>query len=132
MDEKDERIQTLQTLLAQAREREESFTTRSFKDQATIADLQSRIAQVDGRLTEAHRDLTRVGAELEARTLESDRTRAAAAELRADLDALAGHAAEALARAQASEAGRGDDARRVVDLSEERATNQPGAGWHSA
>lgn len=132
MDENEQRIQTLQTLLAQAREREEAFTTQSFKDQATIGDLQRRLAQVDARLTEAHRDLTRLGAELDARTLESDRLRTASAEIRADLDALAGQAAAALARAQEHAAERDDQERRVVDLSEERAANQPGPTWHSA
>ena len=138
MDEKEERIQTLQTLLTQAREREEAFTTRSFKDQTTIADLQSRPAQVDGRLTEAHRELTLLRAQLDASVLESDQMRAASIEMRADLESLAGEASAAVARAQAHDAevpgdgdGRGIEERTVVDLSEERAANHPGASWHT-
>jgi hypothetical protein len=115
-----ERIATLELMLARAREREDSLTVQTVRDQAAIADSEARIAELgaiaarvaasesarrekEAAAAEAKRRLTLAQTEAEARQAEIERLRSRCSELETDLRGLAGEvAAAAVARAEAS------------------------------
>jgi hypothetical protein len=115
-----ERVATLELMLARAREREDSLTVQTVRDRAAIADNEARIAELgaiaarvaeseaarreqETAATEAERKLTLAQTEAEARQGEIERLRSRCSELEADLRRLAGEvAAAAVARAEAS------------------------------
>lgn len=109
-----ERIGTLELMLAHAREREDALTTQSVRDQSTIAACETRIAEltdVAGRLAaseaarrevevdlaEARKDLALAGTESEARQVEIARLRSKVSELEAQLGEIAVESASAAA-----------------------------------
>ncbi len=115
-----ERVATLEQMLARAREREDSLTVQSIRDQAAIADSESRLAEMSAIAArvatseearreaetvaaEADRKLTLAQAEAEARQGEIERLRSRCSELETDLSRLAREVAAAtVARAEAS------------------------------
>ena len=115
-----ERVATLELMLARAREREDSLTVQTVRDQAAIADNEARIAELGAiaarvaeseaarreqgtAATEDKRKLTLAQTEAEARQAEIERLRSRCSELETDLSRLAGEvAAAAVARAEAS------------------------------
>jgi hypothetical protein len=115
-----ERVATLEQMLARAREREDSLTVQSIRDQAAIADSESRLAEMSAIAArvatseaarreeetvavEANRKLTLAQAEADARQAEIERLRSRCSELETDLSRLAREVAEAtVARAEAS------------------------------
>jgi chromosome segregation ATPase len=115
-----ERVATLEQMLARAREREDSLTVQTIRDQAAIADSESRLAGMsaiaarvatseaarraeEAVATEAKRRLTIAQAEAEARQAEIERLRSRCSELETDLSRLAREVAAAtVARAEAS------------------------------
>ena len=115
-----ERVATLEQMLARAREREDSLTVQTIRDQAAIADHQSRRAEMsaiaarvatseaarregEAAAAEAGRRLTIAQAEAEARQAEIERLRTRCSELEIDLSRLAREVAAAtVARAEAS------------------------------
>ncbi len=111
-----ERVQALELLLRQAREREDRLTTQTIHDQATLAELQARDdelewvkaagavteaarAAAEARAADAERRLALVEAELRARLAELSRLRSRSEGFESDLDALADEAATAAAGA---------------------------------
>lgn len=136
------RIETLEALLAQSREREEALTAQSFKDQATIvrfgtknAELASLAAgaagaeaarrEAEGAAAEAERQLTVARAELETRLAEIEQLRGRCEELRSDMEALSGEAAvAAVARAEAERLTRERDQARERALAERRLASE--------
>jgi hypothetical protein len=132
------RIEALEALLAQSREREEALTSQSFKDQATIvrfgtknAELASLAAgaaaaevarrEAEGAAADAERRLTIAKAELETRLAEIEQLRGRCAELRSDMESLAGEAAvAAVARAETERLTRERDQARERALAERR------------
>lgn len=119
-----ERIGTLELTLARAREREESLTAQSVREQSTIADCETRIAEVTaiaGRLpasesarrdadvvvAETKKQLTQAQAESEARRAEVERLRARVSELEAEVASVAVESVSAaVARAAVARAER--------------------------
>lgn len=115
-----ERVATLEQMLARAREREDSLTVQSIRDQAAIADSESRLAEMSAIAArvatseaarreeetvaaEANRKLTLAQAEADARRTEIERLRSRCSELETDLSRLAREVAAAtVARAEAS------------------------------
>ena len=120
MHQAQERVATLEQILARAREREDSLTVQTIRDQAAIANTESRLAEMSaiaarvatseaarrGEETvaaEAKRRLTIVQTEAEARQAEIERLRSRCSELETDLRKLAGEVAAAtVVRAEAS------------------------------
>ena len=119
-----ERIETLELMLARAREREEGLTAQSVREQSTIATCETRIAEltaIAGRLpaseaarreaevivAETNKRLTQVRAEAEARQAEIERLRAQNSQLEAELAAVAVETVSAaIARAEVARAER--------------------------
>jgi hypothetical protein len=119
-----ERIETLELMLARAREREEGLTAQSVREQSTIAACETRIAEltaIAGRLpaseaarreaevtvAETNKRLTQVRAEAEARQAEIERLRAQNSQLEAELAAVAVETVSAaIARAEVARAER--------------------------
>jgi hypothetical protein len=115
-----ERVATLEQMLARAREREDSLTVQSIRDQAAIADSESRLAEMSAIAAlvatseaarreeetvaaEANRKLALAQAEADARQAEIERLRSRCSELETDLSRLAREVAAAtVARAEAS------------------------------
>lgn len=115
-----ERVATLEQMLARAREREDSLTVQTIRDQAAIADTESRLAEMSAIAArvamseaarreeetvaaEANRRLTLAQTEAEARQAEIERLRSRCSELETDLSRLAREVAAAtVARAEAS------------------------------
>lgn len=115
-----ERVATLELLLARAREREDSLTAQTVRDQAAIAEGEARIAELGAiaarvatseaarreeaaEAADAKRKLTLAQTEAEARRAEIERLRTRCSELESDLSGLAGEVAAAtVARAEAS------------------------------
>jgi hypothetical protein len=115
-----ERVATLELMLARAREREDSLTAQTVRDQAAIADGEARIAELGAiaarvaaseaarreeatAAAEAKRRLALAQTEAEAHQAEIARLRSRCSELETDLSGLAGEvAAAAIARAEAS------------------------------
>ena len=115
-----ERVATLEQMLARARDREDSLTVQTIRDQAAIADSESRLAEMSAIAArvatseaarreeetvaaEANRRLTLAQAEAEARQAEIERLRSRCSELETDLSRLAREVAAAtVARAEAS------------------------------
>jgi chromosome segregation ATPase len=115
-----ERVATLEQMLARAREREDSLTVQTIRDQATIEDSEARLAEMgaiaarvatseaarreeETVAAEANRRLTLAQAEAEARQAEIERLRSRCSELETDLSRLAREVAVAtVARAEAS------------------------------
>jgi hypothetical protein len=114
-----ERVATLELMLARAREREDSLTAQTVRDQAAIADGEARIAELGAiaarvvaseaarreeaaDAAEAKRRLALAQTEAEARHAEIERLRTRCSELETDLSGLAGEVAAAtVARAEA-------------------------------
>jgi hypothetical protein len=111
-----ERIQALELLLAQAREREDRLTTQTNHDRAALAELQARNDELEGltasgavieaarvaaeaRAADAERRLPLVEAELRARLAEHSRLRFRCEWFEKDLDALTAEVAVAAAGA---------------------------------
>jgi hypothetical protein len=133
-----ERVSTLELMLARAREREDSLTAQTVRDRAALADSEARIAELgaiaarvaaseaarreaEAAAAEAKRQLTLVRTETEARQTEVERLRARCAELESDLSRLAGEvAAAAVARAEASRTERERDEARDRAYAERR------------
>jgi type II secretory pathway pseudopilin PulG len=119
-----ERIETLELMLARAREREDGLTAQSVREQSTIATCETRIAELSaiaGRLpaseaarveaeitvAETKKRLTQVRAEAEARQAEVERLRSRNAALEAELGAVAVETVSAaVARAEVARAER--------------------------
>jgi type II secretory pathway pseudopilin PulG len=119
-----ERIETLELMLARAREREEGLTARSIREQSTIAACETRIAELTAiaaqlpaseaarteaevTVAETNKRLTQVRAEAEARQAEVERLRSRNAQLEADLGAVAVETVSAaVARADVARAER--------------------------
>jgi DNA repair exonuclease SbcCD ATPase subunit len=115
-----ERVATLEQMLARAREREDGLTVQTIRDQAAIADSEARLAEMiaiaargatseaarreeETVAAEANRRLTLAQAEADARQAEIERLRSRCAELETDLSRLAREVAAAtVARAEAS------------------------------
>lgn len=115
-----ERVATLELMLARAREREDSLTAQSVRDQSAIADSEARIAELgaiaarvatseaarrdlEAVAAEAKRKLALAETEADARQAELERLRSRCSELETDLSGLAGEvAAAAVTRAEAS------------------------------
>jgi hypothetical protein len=119
-----ERIGTLELMLARAREREDSLTAQSVREQSTIADCETRIAELTAiaaqlpaseaslreaevTIAETKKQLTQAQAESEARQAEVERLRARVAELEAEVAAVAVESVSAaVARAEVARAER--------------------------
>jgi type II secretory pathway pseudopilin PulG len=119
-----ERIGTLELMLARAREREDSLTAQSVREQSTIADCETRIAELTAiaaqlpaseaalreanvTIAETKKQLTQARAESEARQAEVERLRARVAELEAEVAAVAVESVSAaVARAEVARAER--------------------------
>ena len=119
-----ERIGTLELMLARAREREDSLTAQSVREQSTIADGETRIAELTAiaaqlpaseaalreaeiTIAETKKQLTQAQAESEARQAEVERLRARVAELEAEVAAVAVESVSAaVARAEVARAER--------------------------
>jgi len=119
-----ERIETLELMLARAREREEGFTAQSIREQSTIAECETRIAEltaIAARLPESEaarreaevevaettKQLTLAQSEAEARQDEIERLRSRNAQLEGELAAIAVESVSAaVARAEAARAER--------------------------
>ena len=119
-----ERIETLELMLARAREREEGFTAQSIREQSTIAECETRIAEltaIAARLPESEaarreaevevaettKQLTLAQSEAEARQDEIERLRSRNAQLEGELAAIAVESVSAaVARAEAAHAER--------------------------
>jgi hypothetical protein len=119
MRQAQERIATLEELLAGSRDREQELTAQAFRDRARISEHASRLAELGAiadRLweadearqqaatvaAEADRAAELARAEVEAQRAEIDRLRSRNSELEADLASLAGDlAAAAVARHEA-------------------------------
>jgi DNA repair exonuclease SbcCD ATPase subunit len=120
MHQAQERVATLELMLARAREREDSLTVQTIRDQAAIADGEARIAELStiaarvaaseaarreesAAAAEDKRKLTLAQTEAEARQEEIERLRSRCSELETDLSRLAGEVAAAtVARVEAS------------------------------
>jgi chromosome segregation ATPase len=116
----EERVATLEQMLARAREREDSLTVQTIRDRAAIADAEARIAELGtiaarvagseaarreeaAAAAEDRRRLTLAESEAEARLAEIERLRSRCSGLEEDLGRLAGEVAAAtIARAEAS------------------------------
>ena len=119
-----ERIGTLELMLARAREREEGLTAQSVREQSTIAACETRIAELTAiagklpaseaarreaevTLAETKKELLLARAEGEARQAEIDRLRSRGARLEAELEAVAVETvSSAAARAEVARAER--------------------------
>ena len=119
-----ERIGTLELMLARAREREDGLTAQSVREQSTIAACETRIAEltaIAGRLpaseaarreaeitvAETSKRLALAQAEAEARQAEIERLRTRSSELEAELGAVAVESVSAaVARAEVARAER--------------------------
>jgi len=119
-----ERIETLELMLARAREREEGLTAQSVREQSTIAACETRIAELTAiaarlpaseaarreaevTVAETKKRLMQVRAEAEARQAEIERLRSRNAQLESDLGAVAVETVSAaVARAEVARAER--------------------------
>ena len=119
-----ERIGTLELMLARSREREESLTAQSVREQSTIADCETRIAELTAiaaqlpaseaarreaevAVAEAKKQLAQAQAESEARQSEVERLRARVTELEAEVASVAVESVSAaVARAEVARAER--------------------------
>jgi type II secretory pathway pseudopilin PulG len=119
-----ERIGTLELMLARAREREDSLTAQSVREQSTIADCETRIAELTAiaaqlpaseaarreaevELAETKKQLMQAQAALEARQADVERLQARVTELEAEVAAVAVESVSAaVARAEVARAER--------------------------
>lgn len=119
-----ERIGTLELMLARAREREDSLTAQSVREQSTIADCETRIAELTAiaaqlptseaarreaevAVAETKKQLAHVQTELEARQAEVERLRARVTELETEVASVAVESVSAaVARAEVARAER--------------------------
>ena len=119
-----ERIETLELMLARAREREEGLTAQSVREQSTIAACETRIAELTAiaarlpaseaarreaevTVAETKKRLMQARAEAEARQAEIERLRSRNAQLESDLGAVAVETVSAaVARAEVARAER--------------------------
>jgi type II secretory pathway pseudopilin PulG len=124
MRQAQERIETLELMLARAREREEGLTAQSIREQSTIAECETRIAEltaIAARLPESEaarheaevevaettKQLTLAQSEAEARQDEIERLRSRNAQLEGELAAIAVESVSAaIARAEVARAER--------------------------
>jgi hypothetical protein len=134
----EERIWTLELMLARAREREDGLTAQTVRDHATIATCETRIAELSAiaaaypeseaarreaevKLADMERKLTFAQAEAEARQDEIERSRSRCLKLEAELSEYAEEvASSAVARAEVAKAERERDEARDRAYTERR------------
>jgi predicted nucleic acid-binding Zn-ribbon protein len=134
----EERIWTLESMLARAREREEGLTAQTVRDRATIASCEVRIAELstiaaafpeseaarrgaEVGLAEAERRLGSAQAEAQARRDEIERLRSRCLELETEIGEYAEEvASSAVARAEVAKAERERDEARSRAYTERR------------